>query len=319
MNRPLKPIIGFLGFLGAAIALYAWYYPLNKGQISVHSNIGGYEIRAGKRSITCPEDLCEFYLPTGYSQLTASKEGFVPVSFEIDLARGDRAEQKITLHRIPSLERAATPPELEPAKNELPAELRGKGILHFAWHQDGEQLAYLDPADGRLKIFREGQNPRRVTALRNIPDDLEFVWSPDGGRIAAFSEKAVYRISTEDNTRQKTETPGAVKALNWSPDNAHLVLTDPDNKVTLIHEPGGVIENPGISIDLKLSAWLGPDRLIFAENQRDSVRFASLDPSTGTVTQILEKSGIQAGEAVKQKNQIYFLDLRENIWYAIEE
>ncbi|MDX1647027.1 MAG: prolyl oligopeptidase family serine peptidase [Longimicrobiales bacterium] len=121
------------------------------------------------------------------------------------------------------------------------------GVLRLTHDDDGERAARPSP-DGRTVAFYSGRGgaqdiwlvdadgsgtPRRLTRESMAPDDLRFApgWSPDGSRIAYFSNKADY---WEDDiwvvdvaSRVERRISRGLMASStpvWSPDGTRIAL-----------------------------------------------------------------------------------------------
>lgn len=123
------------------------------------------------------------------------------------------------------IEIAADPPEVRPYRKGVGDWITGVGLS-----PDGERALVV----ARGEIFTV---PREKGVTRNLSRDpgtrdKDAVWSPDGERIAFFSDRSgEYEIWITDPlgrdvTRLTTHPDGYRFALRWSPDSKKLAFTD---------------------------------------------------------------------------------------------
>jgi TolB protein len=103
------------------------------------------------------------------------------------------------------------------------------------WSPDGSTILFASDADGpwtgSLDVWAmdaDGSDPRNLTAVENESSSYEAdaVWSPDGSRVAYFSDLEGRDIWTmnPDGTGQTRLAEG--EKITWSPDGTHFAFGD---------------------------------------------------------------------------------------------
>jgi dipeptidyl-peptidase-4 len=158
-------------------------------------------------------DLWEFDVDEGEARLLVDSESLVPAD-----------EEALSEEEIARRERQR---------------LRGKGILHYYWSDDGDALLF--PLGGDIFHLRLGGEPKRLTDTESFETDVRF--SPRGRYASFIRERDLYvvEIETGEETRLTegaTDTIGhgvaefiAMEELDrdtgywWSPDESRIAFT----------------------------------------------------------------------------------------------
>jgi Tol biopolymer transport system component len=98
-----------------------------------------------------------------------------------------------------------------------------------AWSPDGEKIAFIREAGGRLDVYvmnTDGSDARALTDTDAAEGSIS--WSPDGEKIAFIigsPDQDIYVMDTDGgNKRNLTRSPGAEGWPTWSPDGTQLAF-----------------------------------------------------------------------------------------------
>ena len=134
----------------------------------------------------------------------------------------------------------------------------GDDVLQFSWSPDGRKILYAalthDPASDTVSfgiriVNADGSGMRRLTS-ENI--DTAPIWSPDGGRIAFYSQSrppsSVWVMDTGGFDLQPL-APGylAFRMHRWSPDGQKIVVSD-GNDIFMTSPDSPAVAAPGFGI-----------------------------------------------------------------------
>ncbi len=319
MSRRLKNIMVLLITLLLAGGVYGWFYPLNKGTLTIAAGSSPYTIEEGDRQTLCEEDPCEIKLKSGLHYLRIRKEGYLSETVNVSVKRWQTEEVSVELKKIPTLQPAGIAPREPDEKEGLPKTLEGQSLLAPAWSPSGGQLAYWSPKDKRLKIW-DGNSIRPVAALQNMEKGLEWHWSPDEKNLLGVMKTDLYFISIEKASRKKAAAPFIPQNLFWSPDSEYLLANDTKNDLYKISWTEKTITPLAKRLDLTKAVWEGAEALVYFsyDEEADETAVLKFDLSAGGTETILKKIGFPIKKILAEKDEIiYFYNPADKTWYQL--
>ncbi len=177
MENRTKNKLVFLFSLMLATAIYAWFYPLDRGILTVETGIEDYLISIGGKAINCPQNPCSNVLKSGFYSVRIQKEKYSPQDFQVTIKRGKVSTLSVNLKKIPSLEVSPVIPKDKAEEERSVSEELKNTSLAPTWNKNN-QLAFIDLADNKLKIQNEAGEVKIITTLKNLNDEFELYWSP---------------------------------------------------------------------------------------------------------------------------------------------
>jgi hypothetical protein len=322
MKKRTKSILVFIITLVLAGAIYAWYYPLDKGGLSVSVGLTDYWVLASDLSVQCPLDPCLISLKTGTRTLEIRKDGYFPVKAESEVKRFRTETIVVQLKKIPTLkETAVIPAEPISVDNKpLPTDMASADILGAAWDAQGEKLAYVDLGDNTVKVWSGGA-AKTITPLENLGKGFQFLWAPNDSELVATDDQDLYLIDTQLASRKKFQLGFVSQNPKWSPKSDFLVLNDPQNKIYKMGVGGEPPSPMEFQVDLGRSVWDSDGRLIYysEDDQNNQTKVLAYNLSTGESTEIVTKYDFPLSKIAQDKNgAIYFFNPRLASWSVLD-
>lgn len=115
-------------------------------------------------------------------------------------------------------------------KRAVAAPVSQTALPPLRWSPSGKRLAYFDGdwAKGRLLIINPEQDDQPLVVQTALPSDCDYVWSPDGTRIAetGLSEGGVVTVRKLSDSQNSSFdiVEGSVHELAWSPDGNFILV-----------------------------------------------------------------------------------------------
>ncbi len=322
MKNRTKNILVLAFTLVLAGVIYAWYYPLDRGSVSVSTGLTDYWVMAADQSVRCPLDPCVISLKTGSRTLTLRKDGYFPGTAESNVERFKTESIVVQLKKIPTLKESLVVPT-EPItieKKPLPSDLSQATILAPVWDEKGEKLAYVDLGSNEVKVWADGTS-KIVTPLENLGEGFKFIWAPNGSTLAGLVNEDLYIIDTQMSSRKKIQLGFVSKNAKWSPSSDFLILNDGQNKTYKMGITGEPVSAMGLQVDLGNAVWDQDGRLIyFAVNDTDNqTKILAYNLTTGESTEIVTKYDFPISKIAKDANgAIYFYNPKLANWSVLD-
>jgi tricorn protease len=119
---------------------------------------------------------------------------------------------------------------VDPATGEMTRVTRSPWRDRYgAFSPDGTKLAYVSDESGEEEIWVHDLTTRQRRMVTNVPvfQTANFVWSPDGGRIAFVAGNRLYEtaVATGRTTELASNEAGGYTLHEYSPDGAWLVYS----------------------------------------------------------------------------------------------
>jgi len=322
MENRTKSILIFVLTLVLAGLVYVWYYPLDRGEVSISAGLPDYWVMASDLSVQCAADPCLITLKTGSRTITVRKDGYFPVTAESVVRRLKTESITVQLKKIPTLKESAVIPS-EPISLEnkpLPAELAKGSVLAPAWDAKGEKLAYVDLADDKVKIWMDGA-ARTVTPLANLGEGFEFLWAPDGAMLAGMAEGDLYLIDTQRASRKKIQLGFMSKNEKWTPGGDFLMLDDGQGEIYKMGTDGEPPSPISLKMDLAESVWDQDGRLIYytVDEKANQAKIMAYNLTVGESTEILTKFDFPISKIARDANgALYFYNPKLENWSVLD-
>jgi WD40 repeat protein len=322
MRDRTKNTILFLFTLALAGGIYLWYYPLDRGSVSITVDQSDYWIMSSGKSAQCPSNPCVITLKTGGQTLTIQKDGFFPVKTESQVKRFKTDSITIQLKKIPTLKESLVVPAepVEIGNKPLPAGISKASLLAPTWDSKGEKLAYVDRADDKLKIWSDGTT-RTVTPLANLAEGFRFQWAPDNATLAGTVDEDLYLIDTQKASRKKTPLGFVSKNTKWSPKNDFLLLNDAKGRVYKMEMGGGPSTPETLEVDLSQTTWDQEGRLVYyaVDGKENQTKVLAYDMAMDESTEIVTKYDFPISRIAKDANgNIYFFNPKLKSWFILD-
>lgn len=322
MENSTKNKLVFLASLLFATGVYAWFYPLNKGDLNITTGLENYLASIGSQTIQCPKDPCSIRLKSGAYSVRIQKEKYSLQDFQVTVKRGKTNELSVTLKKIPNLTVSPIIPEdkKETVEKEIPEELKSVSLLAPTWHTNN-QLAFIDLNDDRLKIRNEKGETQVITTLKNLNSEFVLYWSPEANRLAGKSINDIYFIDIEKASRKKFTLDVLVKNIVWSPSGEFVLFNNSQNDLYKINFKGSVTPMK-IELNLKNSVWIDRENLVLFVNGKDvnQVTIEKFNLTSFEKSEILRKFNFPINDiSIDDKGVIYFYNRNLESWYYLDQ
>lgn len=322
MENRTKNILLFVLTLVLAGGIYVWYYPLDRGNVSVSVGLPDYWVMASDQSVQCASDPCVITLKTGSRTLTLRKDGYFPATAESEVKRFKTESITVQLKKIPTLKESLVVPS-EPISLEnkpLPADLAEPSKLGAAWDAKGEKLAYVDLADDKVKVW-SGGTAHTVTPLANLGEGFRFLWAPDSSMLAGMVDEDLYLIDTRKASRKKIQLGFVSRNASWSPNSDFLVLNDDQNKIYKIGTVGEPPSPISLQMDLGQSVWDQDGRLIYytVDERANQTKIMAYSLVAEENTEIMTKYDFPISKIARDMNgALYFYNPKLTSWSVLD-
>lgn len=304
------------------IGIYAWYYPLNKGVLSVTANLDTYSISIDGQKTQCAKKSCSLNLKTGYHSITIEKKGYFTEDAKAFIKRGKTNKISITLKKVPNLTTSASTPEFKTKSTKtIPPSLQSTSLLAPTWNNSDASLAYLDKNDNKLKIWDSKNGSKVITTLNNIGSNFYLYWSPDDKYLFGTDDKDIYYIDVQNAARNKDILSFQPSSILWSLKSDYLVLNDDKTNLYKIDFSIKKTESLNTIINLKNSIWTKDGELVFFtyDSKNSIAKIQSFNPTTKKTRAILTEYGFPISQIkLDNKKEIYFYNSDKKSWYKLD-
>lgn len=272
MRKNTKNKLVFGASLLLAGAVYAWFYPLNKGTLELKTGLTGYQALIDGQPVPCTEDPCSTRLQSGSHALLILKEKHTTFAQPVLIRRGEVITVEVDLERVYTLEPSQVIPNLRPAPPE-PAAL------------------FWDPADEKVKLKRPEGPPRIITTLSDLVTPPAFYGSAGRAEWLGQVGPDLYFINTTEGSRRKRTLDFDPQNLRWSPQGDYAVLNDDKSQLFKAVFADARVEPLGLELDLAQSAWIDDETLFYystdAKTRRTDIK--TYQPATARQTTLTVK------------------------------
>ncbi len=321
METKTKSMLAFALCMALAAGIYVWSYPLNQGKVSISTGMDETLVKKGGEIIPCPTDPCLISMKSGTHQVTVEKSGYLPETKTVTFRRFKTESIEMSLKKIPTLkESSVVPAERKFLEKALPPELEKGGVLSFAWDSKGEKLAFLDPADLKLKLWVNGDS-KIVTPFGDTAFAMRLLWAPNQEVLLGSSGRNLYRIDTKAASKKKTVLPFDPTHFLWSGQGDFILANDSKNKVYQVEGSTVVAKVTGLGIDLSKASWSQDGKLIYAilETQENRTSIRAFDMSDGTEIEITAKFDFPVSKiTMDESGNLYLFNNRQQNWYRLD-
>ncbi len=300
MSTRLKNIFIFLITILLAGGVYIWFYPMNKGSLSVTANQSQYSLLIDGESILCDLDPCKTVLKSGFHNITAQKSGYLPETINIQIKRGDIKNVSIDFKKTPVLNPSSVIPEEKQTLKELP---------------------FLDSKDDKLKIRKEGGELKIITTLKNIRGQLNLYLSSGGEYLLGNVGYEFYFIDIKKTSRKKQVSDFVPKNITWSPGSKYLLMNNLTNELYMVNFATQLIEPIEVALDLNNAVWSDENNLIYFDydEEGNQTTINHFDVLSAKKTQILTKNDFPIEKIVADEdNIVYFYNPDLASWHQLD-
>jgi hypothetical protein len=322
MNIRSKNILVFCFMLLVAIAIYIWFYPLNKGSLSISSNVDAYYVSADDINFECTANPCQLSLKTGFYNIKIQKDKYLPEAVAVNIIRGNTSDISIALKKNPILSISKiVPPSDNKVQNTLPKIIEDISYAAAEWNSAGDMLVFLDRTENKLNIWTEKGGIKTITSLKNISDNFKLYWSPDSKYLLGAEKNDIYFIDIEKASRKKISIGFVPINIKWSQKSEYLLANDDENGLYKIDFVKKSAEPIVIILPLANAVWEKEDRLIFFLYDTDTYKTAikSFDLISGQSIEILTKDNFLADKISSDtEGNIYLYDSEGKTWYVLD-
>ena len=323
MNRRSKNITVFIGMLVLASLIYAWSYPLNKGQLSVETGLDSYKITIDENSILCDQDPCITPLETGPYQVKIQKDGYSAQTLDIYIKRGKTNTISTELKKIPTLTISPIVPKSkgDVVVKKLPQELQNISIMTSAWDLSRNKFAFVDKEDSRLKIWSNNEGLKNITTLKNIGEGFSLHWSPNQSYLFGNEKAEIYFINIESASRKKKVIDFTLHNITWFLDGNNILINDKNNKLYKIVFSEEVVESLETTLDLENAEWINEEEFIFfTSNEKENISIIlSYNIAKQETEEIVKKFNFPINNiGIDANKTVYFHNSKDETWYKLD-
>ena len=320
MSLKQKNIIVILLTILSISLVYIWFYPLNKGVLSVNTGMDNYELQINNESIICDKDPCNIKLKSGSHTIHFTKEKHYAVTKTIIINRNKITGLKLNPKKIIVFKKTNIIPETHNKPLSKP-KINEDEILASVWNKDKNKLLFLSKTDNYLQIYQKDKDNKIITILKNL-ENPELYWSNDEEKIVAIEANSIYFIETINGGRKKKESNIEITNIIWPEQSSYLLLNNKDNELFKIawtnkEETKKVSED----INLKQGTWINKNEfLYFNTNKEKNISTISVYNLENEIkTELITKNIIvDRLKYDKEKRLGYFYCPEEGEWYEIE-
>jgi hypothetical protein len=322
MNQRTKNKVIFGLLMAMAAFIYLWYYPLDRGSVSVSVGLPDYLLTTLSQTIQCPTDPCLLSQKTGTVELKIQKNGYFPETVKVKIIRFKTEALPVQLKKVPTLKETAVVPT-ESATNQekpLPEGLESKITMAPAWDDKGEQLAYLDKGDEKVKVWSNG-TAKIITPLVNIGEGLKFLWSPKNTLLAGLVGNELYFIDTQKASRKKIVVGFEPQGTLWSQNGEALLMNEGPDKVYQLDPQGNKPILIALKADLRQATWDTNGKLIYfvVDEKVNQTQVFAYDPTTNESTEVVTKYNFPLSKITRDASgSIYFFNPNLKSWSVLE-
>lgn len=320
MTTRIKNVLVFSLTILAATAVYIWFYPMDKGILSITADSANYLIISEENTIQCPQNPCITSLKTGFHGIKIQKDKFYPENINVEIKRGETKKISVKFKKIPTLSLSPTAPKDKTELKTLPEKLKNQSLLAPVWDESETMLAFIDQDDNRLKIW-DKTGTRAVTALRNIGNDFVLHWSPDQKYLFGTDRKDIYFIDIKKASRKKDILEFDPQNTIWSLKSDYLLVNDDKNILYKIDFSKMSTESLETTLDLGNAVWGKGESLIFFsyDKEENKTIIESYDLSAQKKQEILTKYNFPVGKISSDENKkVYLYNSNEKAWYGLD-
>jgi len=322
MNQRTKNKVIFVIMLLIAAGIYIWYYPLDRGELSVSAGHNDYRLVVGEQNFPCPQDPCVISLKTGGYQLKIEKGGYFTQTLNFYVKRGKGNEVAVELKKIPTL---TVSPIVPRSKKDVeikkpPKELQNVPMSAFTWDPSGSRFAFVDQDDSKLKIWSDGSS-KIITTLKNIGEGFDLYWSPNQKYLLGNEVAEIYFINIDDASRKKKIFNFNPQNITWSLGSNTILVNNENNQLHKITFSDESIEHLGITLNLKQAIWANEETLIFFtyNEEENKTIIESYNPVEQGKKEIMTKFNFPITNIGMDANKtIYFYNSADETWYKLD-
>ena len=322
MTTRIKNVLVFCAALLLAAGVYVWFYPLNKGILSVSTDAVEYLIITDEKNVECLQNPCVLPFKTGLHNIQIQKDGFFPETIQIEIKRGETNNVSVQFKKIPSLnESDYLPADETKLQKSIPEALGGLSVLAPAWDQMDSNLAFIDQQDDRLKILDSDENIKTIVALKNISDGFKLYWSPDSKCLFGTEGSDIYFINVAKASRKKNILGFAPRNVTWALEGGYLFINDDENNLYKIDMDEEKIEPLAIEFDLSNSVWDEDNFLVsfIYNSEENKATIESFNPVSNEKKEILVKYNFPVTKITSDENKkVYLYNSELEKWYELD-
>jgi len=322
MNPKIKKIIVLLITIFIAIAIYAWFYPLNKGYLNVTANITNYSIASDGQSIKCPQKVCKIKLKSGSHNVRIQKDGYFWEDIRVIIKRGNVSKATTNFKKIPTLKKdSSTPTFKEEVKRTLPPLLKDISPIAPTWNKSGTALTFVDKKDNRLKIWDKKNGAQTITVLKNLGKNFNLNWSLKNKYIFGSDDKDVYFIGVAKAKRKKDVLTFMPKNITLPSKGDYFLANDDKNNLYKIDLLKQKVEPLKSELNLQNSVWDKYGKLIFFTydkvNNQTVINYYNFSSNKSNVIKYMLEYKF---EKIKkdEKGDIYLYNSGDKSWYKLD-
>jgi hypothetical protein len=315
-----KLIFGLL--MAMAVGIYLWYYPLDRGSVSVSVGLPDYLLIGISQTVQCPTDPCLFSQKTGTIELKIQKDGYFPETAKVKIKRFRTETLAVQLKKVPTLKESLVAPAESPSMENrpLPDNLDPTSISAFVWDTKRERLAYLDKSDEKVKIW-SGGTAKVITPLKNIKEGFGLLWSPNATLLAGLMGDELYFIDTQKASRKKIMVGFEPQGTLWGLNGETLLVNESQDKVYKLDPQENKPIPISLKADLRNAAWDPNGKLIYflVDEKANQTKVFVYDPVTDESTEIISKYNFPVSKITRDVNgTIYFYNTNLKNWSTLE-
>ena len=319
MNSKQKNTIIAITTLTLISLVYTWFYPLNKGILSVITEMDNYELQINNESIICEKDPCNIKLKSGSHAVHFTKEEHYSITKTIIINRNKITGLKLNPKKIIVFKKTNIIPESYNKPLSKP-QINEDEIITSIWNKDKNKLLFLSKTGDYLQIYQKGEENKVITILKNL-EKPRLYWSDDEEKIIGIDEGGIYFIETLSGKRKKKEIDIEVTNIIWPEQSDYLVFNNKENDVFKIlwsnkDETINITDN----INLNQSIWINNDEILYFDinNEANKSTIFVYDFENEIKTELISKNIIV--DRVRydhEKGLGYFYCPEEGSWYEI--
>ena len=322
MKQQKKNKAIFILLMAMAAGIYLWYYPLDRGTVSVSVGLSDYLLITQSQTIQCPTDPCALSQKTGTIELKIQKDGYFPETSKVKIRRFKTEALIVQLKKVPTLKESLVAPTESPSMENKPLSdgLDPTSISTFVWDSKGERLAYLDKTDEKVKIWSDG-TAKVITPLKNIKEGFKFLWSPSGTLLAGLVGNELYFIDTQKASRKKIMIGFEPQSTLWDLGGGALLINESQDKIYKLDPQSDKPTPLSLKADLRNAVWSTDGKLIYflVDEKANQMKVLAYDPTANESTEIVSRYDFPVSKITRDvSGAIYFYNPNLKNWSVLE-